>query len=157
MNLVQFNPRQGSVYKSPVLDSDFDNYNLFLLFTTSSVDITQISRPGCTCDACDPYYCRCPTELIDGHITKTFTIGYLYNCSYIDSIEDKLSFKEVVRTRIRSDITSHLLEYNTRINQFKIDSMMPFDTNPDNLKLFMGDLLVDITGMKFSNDFRMCV
>jgi hypothetical protein len=65
-------------------------------------------------------------------------------------MQDKVAFQTTVKERLESDITAHFAGV---VDKVEIRSMVPHDTDPLHLRLFMGDLLMDTTGLRFSHGF----
>ena len=125
--------------------------NLSIVKVTVDANMHEIIRSGCTCGACDPYYCDCMKETRGSTRTSTFHIFYLVPSEYDD--DDGL---EMDVDRIFDE---YLLKHVQTLTDYHVDSCSSSHiTYPVPIRKIMnnkfrsiasGDLIVDLTGMRF--------
>ena len=140
----------GHAMKEDV-DDDHHTDLLQILHFTVFVNIYESIYHGCTCDACDPYYCECVKETRESRVPVTFHICYLVYNTEIDK-----DVQRIIEKWLPVHLDTLVCDINDvyYVSDFKSShhtSSVPDGaiTNNEFLGVASGDLIVDLTGMRY--------
>lgn len=127
-----------------------DFSDLSIVKFTVHANMCKMIYRGCTCDACDPYYCNCVRRARGDTMTSSFDICYLASDYYDDDgIEmdvDRI-FDKYLTKHVQSLTDYHVDSYSSS----HITCPVPISKIMNNKfrSIASGDLIVDLTGMRF--------